>query len=120
MSAMIELPSCRQYKPGDFLAGRLLNWDGIIDENDDDENWADPIVQSGGRSRPGDANNNDDGKGEEDTQGGENGTGNGKGTQDGKGKGQGKGKGNGKGKGVVKRTPGGDDISRAVVLQLQQ
>jgi len=34
----IEPPSCRQYKPGDFLAVRPLIWDEIIDEDDDDEN----------------------------------------------------------------------------------
>jgi len=38
----------------------------------------------------------------------------------GKGKGKGKGKGNGKGRGIVKQTPGGDDISRAVASQLQK
>ena len=38
----------------------------------------------------------------------------------GRGKGWGTGKGNGKGKGIVKQTPGGDDISRAVALQLQK
>jgi len=53
-------------------------------------------------------------------QGGEEGTGEGKGTKDGKGNGKGKGKGNGKGKRIVKQTPGGDDISRAVALQLQK
>jgi len=61
-------------------------------------------------------------------QGGEKGTGKGKGTKDGKGKGKGKateerkgkGKGNGKGKGIVKQTPGEDDISRAVAVQLQK
>jgi len=37
-----------------------------------------------------------------------------------KGKGKGKGKRNGNGKGIVKRTPGGDDISHAVALQLQK
>jgi len=52
-------------------------------------------------------------------QGGEKGTGKGKGTQDVDGKGKGKGKGNGNQKGIVKRTPGGDDISRALALQLQ-
>ena len=120
LRAKIEPPSCRQYKPGDFLAVRPLNWDEIIDEDDDDDNWADPGAPSGGRSRPGDGNDNDDGESEEDTQGGEKGTGKGKGTKDGKGKGKGKGKGNGNGKGIVKRTPGGDDISRAVALQLQK
>jgi hypothetical protein len=34
--------------------------------------------------------------------------------------GRGKGKGNGKGKGIVKQTRGGDDISRAIALQLQK
>jgi len=120
LSAKIEPPSCRQYKPGDFLAIRPLNWDEIIDEDDDDENWADPAAPSGGRSRPCDGNDNDDGEGEEDTQGGKTGTGKGKETKDLKGKGKGKGKRNGNRKGIVKRTAGGDDISRAVALQLQK
>jgi hypothetical protein len=70
LRAKIEPPSCRQYKPGDFLAVRPLNWDEIIDEDDDDENWEDPGAPSGGRSCPGNGNNNDDGEGEEDMQGG--------------------------------------------------
>ena len=41
-------------------------------------------------------------------------------SEDRKGKGKGKGQGNGKGKGIIKQTPGGDDISRAVALQLQE
>ena len=45
--------------------------------------------------------------------------GNGKATEDGKGKWKGKGKGYGKGNGIVEQMPGGDDISRAVALQLQ-
>jgi len=63
-------------------------------------------------------------------QGGETGTRKGMGTQDGKGKGKGKGKameeGKGKGKGnstkkgIVKQTPRGDDISRAIAWQLQK
>jgi len=134
LRAKIEPPSCRQYEPGDFLAVRPLNWDEIIDEDDDDENWADPGAQCGGRRRSGHDNHNDDGEGEEDTQGGETGTGKWKGTKDGKGKGKAtedgkgegkgqgkeKGKGNGKGKGSVKQTTGGDDISRAITLQLQK
>jgi hypothetical protein len=40
--ANIEPPSCRQFKPGDFLAVRPLNWDEIMEEDDDDDNWADP------------------------------------------------------------------------------
>ena len=122
LRSKIELPSCRQYKPGDFLAIGPLNWDEIIDENDDDEYWVDPGAPSGGGSRPGDDNDNDHSDGEEHTQGGEKGTGKENGTKVGNGKGKGKGKGNGKrkGKGIVKQTPVGDDISRAVALQLQK
>ena len=122
LRAKIEPPCCRQYKPGDFLAVKPLNWDEIFDEDDDDENWADPGAPRGGRSRPGDVNDNDNAEGEEDMQGSEKGTGKGKGTKDGKGKekGKGKGKGNIKGKCIVKQTPGGDDISRAFALQLQK
>jgi len=116
----IEPPSCRQYKPGDFLAVRPLNWDGIIDEDDDDDNWGDAGAPNGGRSRPGKGNDNDDSKGEEGKQGCEKRTGKGKEIQDGKGKGMGKGKANGKAKGIVKQTPGGDDISCVVALQLQK
>jgi len=42
-----------------------------------------------------------------------------KATENRKGKGKGKGKGNSKEKAIVKQTPGGDDISHAVALQLQ-
>jgi hypothetical protein len=80
LRAKIEPPSCRQYKPGHFLAVRPMNWDQILNEDDDDENWADPEVPSGGRSHPGDANDNDDGRSEEDTQGGVKATRKGKGT----------------------------------------
>jgi len=118
LRAKIEPPICRKYKPGDFLAVKPLNWDEILDEDDDDENWADPGGPSGGRSRPGDGNDNDDVEGDEDTQGGVKGTGKGKGTKAVKGNGNRKGKGNRNGKGIVKQTPGGDDISRAVTLQL--
>jgi hypothetical protein len=59
----------------DFLAVRLLNWDEIIDEDDDNNNWADPCAPSGGRSLPGDGNDNDNGESEEDTQDGETWTG---------------------------------------------
>jgi len=110
LRAKIEPPSCRQYKPADFLSGRPLNWDEIIHEDDDDENWSDPGAQSSGRSPPGDGNDNDNGEGEEDTQGGEKGTGKGKGTKEGKGKGKGQGKGNGKGK-VLLNKPQGEMIS---------
>jgi hypothetical protein len=79
-----------------------------------------PAAPSGGRSRPGNCNGNDDGECEEDTKGGERETGKGKGTKDRKGKRKGKGKGTGKGKGIVKQTPGRDDISRAVALELQK
>jgi len=106
LRAKIELPCSQQYKPGNFLAVRPLNWDEIIDEDDDDDNWADPGAPSGGRSRPADGNDNDDGESEVDTQGGEKGTGKGKGTNDGKGKGRrlrtGRGKGRGRGRETVK------------------
>jgi len=120
LRAKIEPPGCPQYKPGDFLPFRPLNLDDIIDEDDDDENWADPGAPSGRRIRPGNGNDNDNCEGAEDTQGGEKGTRKGKGTKDGKGKGKVKGKGHRNGKGIVKQTPGGDDISRAVALQLQK
>jgi len=102
LRATIEPPSCRQYKPRNFLAVRPLKWDDIIDEYDDDKDWADPGAPCGGLSRPGDDNDNDNGEGEEDMQGCETGTGKEKGTKDGTVKGKGKGKGNGKGKGIVK------------------
>jgi hypothetical protein len=97
--ANIVPPSCWQYKPGNFLGVRPLNWDEIIDEDDDDENWADPRAPSGGWSRPGNDTDNDNGECDEDTQGGVKGTGKGKGRKDGKGKGNRKGNGKGKGKG---------------------
>jgi len=95
-----------------------------MDEDDHDENWADPRALSGGTSHPNNNIDNDNSEGEEDTQGGEKGTGKEKGTKDGKGKEkgkwEGKGKGNGEGKGIVEQTTGGDDISRAIALQLQK
>jgi len=121
---MIEPPSCLQYKPGNFLAIRPLNWDEIIEENDVDENWADPGAPSGRTSRSGDWNCDDNGDHVEDMQGGGNGIGKGKGTKDGNGKGKatedGKEKGNSNGKGIVKQTAGGDDISCAVAWLLQK
>jgi hypothetical protein len=108
---MIEPPSSRQYKPGNFLAVTPLNWDEIIDKDNDDDNWVEPRAPSSGRGHPGDGNENDDGASEEVTQGGEktvgegngkkDGKGKGKATEDGKGKGKWKGKGNGKGRGIV-------------------
>ena len=126
--AKIEPPSCRQYKPGAFLVIRPLNWDGIINQDDDGENWVDRGAPRGGRSCPSDGNGNDNRQGEQDTQGCEKGTGKEKGTKDGKGKekgkateeGKGKGNGNCKKKGTVKQTPGGNDFSCAVALQLQK
>jgi len=118
LRATIEPPSFWQYKPGNFLAIRPLNWDEIIDNNDDGENQADRGAPSSRRSSPGDCNDNDNGKGEEDIPSVEKGTGKEKGTKDGKGKGtatedrkgngkaKGKGKGNHKGKGILKQTPG--------------
>ena len=126
LRAKSQPPSCWQYNPGDLLAIWPLNWDLIIDEDDDDENWADPGLPSGGSSHAGNDNDYYDSEGEKDTHGGENGTGKGKGTKDGKGKVNGKameekkGKGNGKGKGIVKKTPWGDDLSCAIALQVQK
>jgi len=106
LRAKIEPPSCRQYKPGDFLAVRPLNWDEIIDEDNDDDNWVDPGAPSGGWSRPSDGNDNDDSEGEEDTQGGEKGTGKGRVQSMARGKGRGrqlrKGRGRGRGRETVK------------------
>jgi hypothetical protein len=108
---------------------RPLNWDEIVDADDDDKNWGDSGVPRSGRSCRSDGNDNDDGDGDEDSMGSAKGTRNGNGrkvgkgkwkaTEDRKGKGRGKGKGNGMGKGIVKRTPAGDDIPCAVALQLQ-
>jgi hypothetical protein len=39
--AKVEPPSCRQYKQGEILAIRQLNWDEIMDEDDDNENCLD-------------------------------------------------------------------------------
>jgi hypothetical protein len=102
--ATIEPPSCQQYTPGDFLAIRPLNWDEIIDKDDDDDNRADPGAPSGGRSRPTYGNNNDDSEGEENMQSGERGTGKGKVSKNGKAKGKGMAtkEGMGKGKETVK------------------
>jgi len=103
----IDRPSCRQYKHGDFLPVRPLNWDGIIDKDDDNENRGDPRAPSRGRSHCGDDNDNDDYEGAEDMQGGETRTRKGNGIIDGNGKGKGNGQRNSKGKGIV--NPYGED-----------
>jgi len=125
--------------PANFLDIIPPIWDERIDEYDDDVNWKDPRALSRGRSRSGDRNDNDDSESEEDAWGAETGTGTGMGrkdvkgtgkaTEDRKGKGKGKRKtneegkrnrkGNRNGKSFVTETPGGDDISRAITLQLQ-
>jgi len=134
LRSKIEPPSRQQYKPGDFLAIRPLNWDDIVNEDNDDVNWADSGAPGGGRNHPGGGNENDDSEGEEEMQGSEKGTALGKRTikrkQKGKGKGKwkskateeakGNGKGNSTGKGNIEQTPGGDDISRAIALRLQK
>jgi hypothetical protein len=71
LRAKIESPSCRQYKPGDFLAIRPLNWDEIINNDDDDENWADRGGPSSGKRRPANGNDNDNSDCEGDTKGSE-------------------------------------------------
>jgi len=128
----VVLSVLREVTVGYIVCGRLhvtenvspdaLNWDEIVDEDDDDENSVDLRAPSGGRCRPGNGNHNDNGEGEEDTQGSEKGTRKGKGTKDGKGKGKGKrkGKGNGKGKCIVKQTPRGDDIAHAVAFAVAE
>jgi hypothetical protein len=95
--AKIEPSSCWQYKPGDFLAVLPLKWDEILDEDEDNDNWAVPGAPIGGRSHPSDGNHNHDSEGQEDTQGSEKGPGKGKGTKDGKGKRKGKATEEGKG-----------------------
>jgi hypothetical protein len=61
LRAKIELASCRPPKPGDFMAVTPLNWDEIIEEDDDEANWEDTGAPSSGRSVPGDGNDNDGG-----------------------------------------------------------
>jgi hypothetical protein len=77
LRAKIELPRCRQYVPGYFLAVRQLHWNEIIDDNDYDKNWLDPGTPSGGRSRPGNGNDNDNGECEDDSCSGDKGIGKG-------------------------------------------
>jgi len=115
------------------MAFRPPNWDEIIDKDDDNDSRSDHGAPRRGSSRHTDGNDSDNGDGEEEKQGDENGTWKEKGTHNqtgiGKGKGKGmlkameegkgKGKGNSKGKGIVKQTPGGDDITRLIALQLQ-
>jgi len=38
LMAKIQPARCWQYKPGDILAIGPLNWDEMIDEDDDDDN----------------------------------------------------------------------------------
>jgi hypothetical protein len=59
--------SCQQFKSGDFLVVRPLNWDEIIDKVDDHGSWAGPGAPSGGRSHPTNGNGNDYDEGEEET-----------------------------------------------------
>jgi len=47
LMAKIEPPRCQQYQPGGFLAVEPFNWNEIIHEDDDDENWTDPGTPSG-------------------------------------------------------------------------
>lgn len=88
----IEPPSSRQYKPGQFVAARPTNWANIVDEEDDDANWADGAAGEGeaeveGEEETAPGGGEEDG-GEED--GGEDTTagdkGKGKATDKGKGK----------------------------------
>jgi hypothetical protein len=100
-----------------------------LDKDDDDDKLADPGAPTVGISRSGDANDNDNGESKQDTLSGDYATRKWKGTNNGKKpgtvtenwkeNGKGKGKGNGKGKSIVKHTPGGEDVSRAIALHLQ-
>ena len=74
LSVKIVPPSCRQYKPGDFLAMRPMKWNEMTDDNEDVRNWVDCGAPSGAWCHPSDGNDNDDRKGDEDTQGSEKGT----------------------------------------------
>jgi len=65
LRAKIVLPSCRQYKPGDFLTCKWLNWVEMIHEDDDDESRVHIGALRSGRSSPGDGNDTDNGEGEE-------------------------------------------------------
>jgi hypothetical protein len=51
LRAKIEPTSCLLYEPGEILAVGPPNWDEIIDQDDEDDNWADPGEPSGGRCR---------------------------------------------------------------------
>jgi hypothetical protein len=71
LRAKCEAPISRQFNRGDFLAVGPLNLDEIIDQGDDDENWADSGEPSGGSSHPSDGNGYDDSECEKLTQGGD-------------------------------------------------
>jgi hypothetical protein len=110
LRAKIEPPSSGQSKQGDFLAVRPQNCDEIMDEDGDDDNWADPGAPSHGMSRPGDGNDNAEGENEEVMQVGEKATGKGNGTKYGKWKGHATEDGKRKGKGQGNRTGKGKCI----------
>jgi hypothetical protein len=57
--------------PGNLLAITPLNWNEIIDEEQDDDNWADARAPSSGKSSPTHGNDTNDVEGDEDTQGSE-------------------------------------------------
>jgi len=65
--AKIEVATCRQYNPGDFVVVRPKNWAKLIEEDDNDEHGADPGAPSCGWWCHGDGNDNEDGEGQEDT-----------------------------------------------------
>jgi hypothetical protein len=125
------MPSCREYKPGNILAGDPLNWDEIINkDNDHDEKWADPRVPTHEWCRPGAGKDNDNGKNEQNMQGSEKRSRKGNGTkaaqvketatENRKGQWNGKGNRNSNVKGIVEQSARGDDISSAIALQLQK
>jgi hypothetical protein len=56
LRSKIQSAWCRQYKLGDFVAVGPLNWDEIIDDDDDNKDCTDPGVPKGRMSRPRDGN----------------------------------------------------------------
>lgn len=62
LSAMIELGTCQQYKPGEFLAVGSQKWNEVLDKDNDHVNWADHSSSSIGRISSGNGIDNHDGK----------------------------------------------------------
>jgi hypothetical protein len=63
LHTVIESCSWQQEKPGEFLTVRPMNWDEILDKDDDTANWADPGPPSDGWGRLSHLIDNDNGNG---------------------------------------------------------